>query len=83
MTVSLDGAANQTAVKGFLNKNPGQTLNFLASDDDLRASSNPFGLAEAIPLIKIFDRQGKLRETIVGSDEARIDRTVQSLLAEK
>jgi thiol-disulfide isomerase/thioredoxin len=82
LTVSLDGAAEKSAVKSFLRQNPGQTLNFLASDDTLR-SGDPFGIGGSIPFIKIYDRHGKLWETIVGRDEPGIDRAVRTLLAQK
>jgi thiol-disulfide isomerase/thioredoxin len=83
LTVSVDDAGNETEVKRFLQANGGATENFLAKEVDLQDRSNPFGLADGIPLIKIYDRQGTLRNTIVGRREDEIDSAVQTLLAEK
>src|SRR5208282_1349683 len=80
LTVSLDGPAKATTVKRFLQQNNAQTTNFLAQDE---SRGDQFDIGHSIPLLKIDDRQGNLRETIVGGDEARIDRTIHTLLAEK
>jgi thiol-disulfide isomerase/thioredoxin len=82
LTVSVDGPAEKSAVKSFLRQHPGQTLNFLASDDTT-GRSDPFGIGESIPCIKIYDRHGMLSRTLVGPSEADIDRAVRTLLAEK
>ncbi len=82
LTVSIDDAGHATDVRRFLQKNGARSMNFIARDDDAQAGVEQFGIKEGIPLLKIYDRQGHLRETIVGGDEARIDRTIRALLAE-
>jgi thiol-disulfide isomerase/thioredoxin len=76
LTVSMDGEANEKTVRRFLLRNRAGNMNFLAGNGDR------FDIGNSIPFIKIYDRHGKLRETVVGRDEARIDRVVHSLLAE-
>ena len=82
LTVSIDNVGQAADVKRFLQQNQARTMNFIA-----RVSSNAdimqFGIGSGIPFLKIYDRQGNLRETIEGGDEVRIDRTIRTLLAEK
>lgn len=80
LTVSLDRVDRVSEVKRVLQQEQAKTMNFLANDVP---QGDPFGIGPAIPLLKIFDRNGNLRHTIEGGDEARIDRAVQALLAEK
>jgi thiol-disulfide isomerase/thioredoxin len=83
LTVSLDNVDQAPRVRSFLRQNGSRTMSFIARDSRSRESIEQFGIGGSIPFLKIYDRQGNLRETILGGDEARIDRTIQALLAEK
>jgi thiol-disulfide isomerase/thioredoxin len=81
LTVSIDDPSDASKVKDFIAQNDAQTTNFIARGDP--SSFERFGLGSSIPFLAIYDRRGELRDTVTGNSPEKIDRVVQTLLAEQ
>jgi thiol-disulfide isomerase/thioredoxin len=83
VTVSLDDPGDWKKVAAFLQSHRGGTENFLAREGGTTRTFEDFQIGEGIPFLQFYDRRGKLRETITGAYEEKIDHAVQQLLDEK
>ncbi len=85
VTVSLDDPAGEPAVRQFLDRQGATTENFLAVYGVGSEAFTAFGIADgALPHVRLYDRQGKLRRTFASGgkalDPAEVERAVEELL---
>ena len=85
VTVSLDDPGNEPAVRRFLDQQGATTENFLAVYGVGPEAFTAFGIADgALPHVRLYDRQGKLRRTFASGgkaiDPAEVERAVEQML---
>jgi len=89
VTISLDSPKDAKTVTEFLNRQGAMGAdNYLASNGGTSQGFEEFEIpGGALPHLKIYDRRGKLRETITGTHaktvEKKIDGVMKMLLDEK
>ncbi|MGA2065907.1 MAG: TlpA disulfide reductase family protein [Thermoguttaceae bacterium] len=83
--VSLDDPKDDAAVRSFLAaQGATATENFLARNGSGSETAAEFQIeGGAIPFLKVYDRQGRLRTTVTGADLPKIEHAVLELLDEK
>ena len=88
-TVSFDDPDDQARVLEFLKEKSAITENYISSLGASPKSADAFGLPGPVPCFQIYDKQGKLSETLVESPKTpgavspeKIDEVVNRLLAE-
>jgi thiol-disulfide isomerase/thioredoxin len=86
VTISMDALEQQSQAINFLRSQNATTENFIVGNGD---GPQPYADFEidggAIPHVKLYDRQGHLRDKFIGSGEEakqRTDRAVEALLNE-
>jgi thiol-disulfide isomerase/thioredoxin len=85
VTVSLDNAGSEPAARRFLDRQGATTDNFLALYGVGPEAFTAFGIEDgALPHLRLYDRQGKLRRTFASGgkaiDPAEMERAVEELL---
>jgi thiol-disulfide isomerase/thioredoxin len=83
ITVSLDDPDAPAAVQKMLARHGATTENFLSSYGVGSAAFSAFGIADgALPHIRLYDRQGKLRRTLSSGGKPITAEDVENALAE-
>ena len=83
VTLSVDSASAEPDVRDFLASQHATGENFMVRDGGGAQAVQDFEIGSgAIPYLKLYDRQGRLREQLEGPDPAEVDRAVQRLLDE-
>jgi thiol-disulfide isomerase/thioredoxin len=85
ITVSLDEPRNRPAVRKFLSDHAATTENYLAVYGVGPAAFTALGINDgALPHVRVYDRQGKLRRTFVSGgrsvDPKQVERAVEETL---
>ena len=84
VTVSMDSPEDEAKVRSFLQSRAAtKTLNFIARDGGSARAFRDFDIDDgAIPHLKVFDRQGRLREKLIGPRPDDVDKAVEHLLGD-
>jgi thiol-disulfide isomerase/thioredoxin len=87
ITIGLDVPDNRPAVEEFLARNGATTENFFSTYGVGPAAFAAFQIDDgALPHVRLYDRQGKLRKTFASGGKSimpsEIERAVQEMLAE-
>jgi thiol-disulfide isomerase/thioredoxin len=84
LTVSLDNPSDEADVLRFLHTHRASTENFLSRYGTGTRSFDAFAVNQAIPYLKLYDRQGKLQKIFgLGGEDLdleRIERAIDQLL---
>ncbi len=83
VTLSVDSAGSEPAVREFLADQDAATENFIVRGGGSSKAIEEFEIeGGTIPFLKLYDRQGKLRKQFTMPDPKKIDRAVEQLLDE-
>ncbi len=80
LTVSLDDPASLKPVENFLRQRWALTENFVADSGASEESFTKFGIAEGIPLLRIYDRKGNVLGELTGPSPDEVEAAVQKAL---
>lgn len=85
VTISLDDPDSRPAVRRFLAERAAATENFLSLYGVGPAAFSAFGINDgALPHVRLYDRQGKLRRTFVSGGQTieskKIEQEIEALL---
>jgi thiol-disulfide isomerase/thioredoxin len=87
ITISLDDPDNRPAVQKFLDQKGAEMENYIAVYGVGPAAFTAFDIDDgALPHLRVYDRQGKLRRTFTSGgktiDSKDLERTVEGLMSE-
>ena len=88
ITISLDDPANRSAVRKFLGPNGATMENYLAVYGVGPAAFTAFKIDDgALPHVRLYDHQGKLRKTFASGgkavDAAQLERAVEEMMRDE